>query len=496
MQEWLNAQTRARPDGIALIVADRVWTYSELHLSVGKLAGTLRAIGVRAGDFVAVLLPNCAEHVILIHALARIGSVLVPLNTRLTSAELGHPLRVVNAAWLIANDDTWTTAEGAVEYFGASQLLNIGSIIAAENDPVADADIDLDRLQAVVFTSGTTGQPKGASITFGNQFWGAMGSAYRLGTLPDDRWLCCLPLFHVGGLAIVERCCLYGTTVVLQQGFQLEAIIQAVITHHVTLISLVPTMAYRMLNDHEAIKALQLVRLVLIGGAASDSDLLERCTALAIQAAPTYGLSEACSQVVTMLPAEARRKPGCTGKPLLFSAVDIVNEQGNSVSTGTYGEVVVSGKTIMAGYYNNPEATARTLRNGKFYTGDIGYLDQDGDLWLVQRRSDLIVSGGENVYPAEVELVLMRHPAVNSVCVVGVPDAEWGQIVAAVIVLKAGQLLSETEIRTFAGQSLAGYKRPRLIHFIDALPMTGSGKVARRSVSDLFKANADASFHD
>jgi O-succinylbenzoic acid--CoA ligase len=218
---------------------------------------------------------------------------------------------------------------------------------------------------------------------------------------------------------------------------------------------------------------------------------LEQCAALNIRAAPTYGLTEACSQVVTMLPDEARRKPGSVGKPLLFSRIEIVDEQGELLPAGECGEVVVSGSTVMAGYYGNPEATARTLRNDKLYTGDMGYLDADGDLWLVQRRSDLIVSGGENVYPVEVEQVILRHPAVEMACVVGLSDAEWGQRVGAVVVLKTGANLTDAELIAFCRQSLAGYKQPRLIRFVEALPMTESGKIRRRAVVELLEAYAN-----
>jgi len=243
-------------------------------------------------------------------------------------------------------------------------------------------------------------------------------------------------------------------------------------------------MLYRLLNAEMTFP--DSLRLVLLGGAAADSTLIERCQALNIPVAPTYGLSEACSQVATMLPDEAYRKPGSVGKPLTFTSVRIVGENGASLPTGEYGEVVISGSTVFAGYYNNPEATAKTLRNGELYTGDIGYLDEDGDLWLVQRRSDLIVSGGENIYPAEIERVLREHPAVAEVCVVGIPNPEWGQQVAAAIVLKTNAQVTSEELMLFSRQHLAGYKQPRLIKFVDSLPQTASGKIQRGKVLEIF----------
>lgn len=487
MQDWLAAQAYATPEGIALIAEGEHWTYRTLHQRVGQLAGALHRQGVRPGDLVGTLLPNSAAYVFLTHALARLKAVLIPLNTRLTAAELGYQLRATNAQYLIFAESYREISTGLGDLV---TLCALDDLMRMDAVPIMEGTVDLDALQAIVFTSGTTGYPKGASITFGNQFWSALGSAYRIGTLPDDRWLCCLPLFHIGGLAILMRCCLYGTAVVLQNGFEVEAVTTAIRQHQVSLISLVPTMVYRMLKQPEAASALSQVRLVLIGGAATSADLLERCAALKIKASPTYGLSEACSQVVTMLPEEARRKPNSVGKPLLFSRVEIVDQNDQPVPPNTYGEVVVSGKTIMAGYYDDLQATDRVLREGKLHTGDIGYLDEDGDLFLVQRRSDLIVSGGENVYPAEVEGALCAHPAVEAACVVGIPDPEWGQRVGALVVLKPDADLSEADLLGFARQRLAGYKQPRVLHFVPALPMTASGKIQRRLAAEWLKDHA------
>lgn len=477
IQDWLSAQVAARPDTIALIFGEHQWTYAELNVEVDAFAERLAARGVSTSDKVAVLLPNCAEYVYLIHALARLGAVLIPLNTRLTPIELDWQITHSDCRWLIQSD--------TASRFDRKDLMviSVQDLTSGERCTYNRQPLDLTALQAVVFTSGTTGQPKGAMLTYNNHFWSAMASAYRIGTLPDDRWLCCLPLYHVGGLSIILRCCLYGTTVVLQDGFDLDAIYRTIHEQSITLISLVPTMLHRMLDV--GMSCPPSLRLILLGGAAASPDLINRCRELQIPLAPTYGLSEACSQVATMLPEETYRKPGSVGKPLLFTSVRIINENGIQQSPGTYGEIVVSGPTVMTGYYGNPDATAKTLKNGEFYTGDMGYVDEDGDLWLVQRRSDLIVSGGENVYPAEVERVLQQHPAVAAACVVGVEHPEWGQQVAAAIVLRDNANLSETDLLTFSRERLAGYKQPRLILFMSALPQTASGKIQRRAVHDL-----------
>lgn len=484
MQDWLTSQTAARPDAIALIAGNHQWAYAELNIEVSSLAGNLVARGLTSGDKVAALLPNCAEYVFLIHALARLGAVLVPLNTRLTPSELDWQIAQTDCRMLIYAPETRYKVENLTrENLAAVTFSDLNKL---SDDSYETQSFDMGALQAIVFTSGTTGKPKGAMLTYDNHFWSAMSSAYRIGTLPDDRWLCCLPLYHVGGLSIVLRCCLYGTTVVLQNGFDLAEIHQTLWAQNVALISLVPTMLYRMLDA--TMTSPPSLRLILLGGAASSPDLIERCRKSNIPVSVTYGLSEACSQVATALPERAYQKPGSVGKPLLFTSVRIVDENGVQQPPGVYGEVIVSGPTVMSGYYGNEEATAKTLRNGELHTGDIGYFDEDGDLWLVQRRSDLIVSGGENVYPAEVEQALQQHPAVAAVCVVGVEHPEWGQQIAAAVVLRENANLDESELLAFSREHLAGYKQPRLIRFVSDLPQTASGKILRRAVHDLLVA--------
>ncbi len=492
--DWLAA---ANPHKIALVIGEQQWTYAELDKHVTEYAERLKQVGVSAGQMVGVLMPNCFEYVCLIHALSRVGAVLVPLNTRLTARELDWQLLHVGCTLLICSAETETLASSfvlpnrrvlsvhepqhsAVQHFLRAAPARIrlrpqplGLVTNGGNLPRRKLSEAMENtIQAIVFTSGTTGNPKGVMLTASNFFWSATASAFRLGTLPSDRWLCCLPLYHVGGLSIIFRCCLYGTTVVLHNGFDVETVNQALDTQDITLISLVPTMLHRLLKTRTEFPA--SLRLILLGGAAASAELLAQSSHLPI--APTYGLSEACSQVATALPGEA--KIGSVGKPLLFTSVRIVNETGDSLPPEAYGEVVVSGPTVMRGYYGQPPLS------GELHTGDIGYLDSDGDLFIVQRRSDLILSGGENIYPSEVEQVLRQHPAVAEVCVVGVEHPEWGQQVAAAIVLNAPA--SEEEILTFSRQLLAGYKQPRRILFVESLPQTASGKVQRQAVTELF----------
>ena len=420
-------------------------------------------------------------HITLIYALSRLGAVLVPLNLRLTPEELRFQLETAECNLVIcdvvnrANALTLHISERAIyladlpaefrPYFG--QLFGRHYL---------DGEIEPDSVQSIVFTSGTTGKPKGAQITFSNLDHSALASAERLGASPEDRWLCPLPFYHVGGLSIIFRSAIYSSSIVLPESTSAEAIIKGLHESQATMVSLVPTHLYRMLEaGFEPPKSL---RLILLGGAAATPELVRRCIEKNLPIALTYGLTECASQVATATPEQVRAKPGTVGKPLSGTTVHIVDAEGYDLPPGEYGEIVVSGATVMKGYLG------QTPTDGTFHTGDIGYLDADGDLWIVQRRSDLIVSGGENVYPVEVEAVLRQHPAVEDACVVGLPDAEWGQRVAAMVALRKGESLGESELIAFSRERLAGYKQPRKIVFVDELPQTASGKIQRAKVRE------------
>jgi O-succinylbenzoic acid--CoA ligase len=480
--DWLAARAAVSPQAMALFVDERTLTYGGLDALVHATSHWLHRCGVRRGDHVGVLLPNCLAYVAVVHGLTRLGAVLVPLNIRLSQHEVAGQMVQADCRRLILAADSPLAASTPAD----SHLIRISHDLAELSSgtatPLKTPLTGLDHLQAIIFTSGTSGRPKGAMLTYANHFHSAVGSAFRLGILSSDRWLACLPLYHVGGLAILLRACLYGTAVVLHDGFDVERVDESLAAQGVTIVSLVPTMLHRLLPKARPGQWPQL-RLVLLGGAAAPGELLATARALKVPVATTYGLTEAASQVATLTPEAAVLKPGSVGRPLLFTELRIAGDDGATVPAGTIGEVCVRGPAVFAGYFSDPTATANALRGGELHTGDLGYLDDDGDLWLVQRRSDLIVTGGENVYPVEVEMVLAQHPAVSAVCVAGVAHPEWGQRVAALIV--ASSPLTVEEVTDFARQRLAGYKVPRLVRFAGALPLTGSGKVSRATVAAL-----------
>ncbi len=484
--DWLRAQAEAAPQRTALRAGDgRRWTYAALDGEVQEAAGRLAGLGLCPGDFLATHLPATPEHVILVHAAARLGLALAPLNTRLTAAELAPQLNRLGCKVLVGS---------LGEKCAGLELpgLRLLDLEAFQNLPRVEFNpppFELERLQGVIFTSGTAGASKGVQLSFANHFWGAAGSAARLGMLPEDAWLSPLPLYHVGGLANLFRCALAGAALWLCESDALA--LQHGLAAGASLVSLVPTLLKRLLALPEL--AFPRLRLVLLGGAAAAPELLAEAARRGLKVVCTYGLTEAASQVATIDPDSALQmaKPGSAGRALLNTRLRIVGEQGEDLPPGEPGEVLVSGPTVMAGYFGDPQATLRVLQGGWLHTGDIGCLDGDGCLWLLQRRSDLIISGGENIYPAEIERVLNRHQAVAEACVVGLPDAEWGQRAAALVALKPGQALDSASLLAFARQELAGYKLPRRLQFCEALPLTASGKVSRRKVQEILSAGEE-----
>lgn len=485
MQDWLSARVAATPDKAFLHIDESTYSFADVDRLVSATLALLKASGrVKAGDSVALLLPNGMPLVLSFLALLRLGAVAMPLNTRLTASEQIWQYRNCGCRLLIcARDKVFAASEISDEIWAFPEIEDLSR---AEIDP-SSRSIDLEANWAIIHTSGTSGRPKAAALSGNNFFYSALASGFRLGVLPDDRWLCVLPLYHVGGLSIILRSLLYGTAVEMMTArrFDVEAVNRILCARPISLVSLVPTMLRRLLDaKHQPWNT--ALRLILLGGEATPIELANRCLEAGIPIAPSYGLSEASSQVATAIPELLQSKPGSVGKPLLFKALRIIDDVGRDLLPNRAGEILVKGGSVMRGYYNEPEATRAALRDGWLHTGDIGYLDDDGDLFVLQRRSDLIVSGGENIYPAEVESVLRDHPAVEEVVVVGVDDANWGQRAAAAVQLKPGYEISTEALIAFARERIAAYKIPREIRFVDALPRTASGKIQRGAVRGLF----------
>ena len=483
MPDWLWQRARISPEKPALICASERWTFAELDRQVEAVAARLTAAGVRPGERVALLARNSAGFAQTVHAIARVAAVLVPLNVRLSEPELRWQLEDIDASALIYDG---VDAAVAAALRPGLRTLALSQLTVRDDGVATDAGAEpprfrLPAVHSIVYTSGTGGQPKGAMLTYDNHYRSAIASMLNLGLRGDDGWLACLPLFHVGGLAVLLRSVIYGIPAIVHESFDPLAVNRAIDEDGVSIASVVGAMLQRML-DARGDRPYPAMLRVLAGGGPLPRSLLEECTRRGVPVVQTYGLTEAASQVATLSPDDALRKLGSAGKPLFANELRIVGDGGSVLPAGVPGEIVVRGPTVMAGYHGRPEETARALRDGWLHTGDIGYLDEEGFLYVLDRRDDLIISGGENVYPAEVESVLVSHPAVEEAGVVGLPDEQWGQRVVALVRLRAGATVTEEQLRAFCRERLAGYKVPASVRFVDALPRSAQGKLLRRKL--------------
>jgi len=474
-------------------------TYREYDERVSADAARLDAVvdGKEGDSRVGLLFGTRPAFPRLYFAVQRLGETAVPLNLALDADTLRSQAARAALDCLVCASETADLATEvapsgtpviSVDSTDRDSVRSLGDVSGAETDAtpdqssVAARERPLDDDALVMFTSGTTGEPEGVRLTRGNLVASAVGSAYRLGVEPGDRWLVCLPTYHMGGLAPLVRSTLYGTTAVLQREFDAETTAAVIEEFGVTAVSLVPTMLTRLLDaDWSPPDSL---RFVLLGGAPASADLLDRALDRSVPVFPTYGLTETTSQVATATPAEVAADPATVGRPLRGTEVSVLTEDGTPATTGEVGELVVDGPTVTPGYLD-ADRTEAAFGPGGLHTGDLGRENEAGRLWVVGRADDLIVTGGENVAPQRVAEALGAHPAVAEVAVVGVPDEEWGERVAALVVPEDGSVTDDVtaaELREFVRDDLADFAVPKTVEFTDSLPRTASGTVDREAV--------------
>jgi len=481
--DWLKTRSVSHRDVIAIETESHQYTYQSLYQTVISVAGGLRVLGVSPGQRVALLLTQSQPYTLLLHALMQCSAVILPLNVRLTAAELEWQLRDAQVTHVIYDGASERQLVTAIQEMklGHLQMMEFSRVyaIGQQAQPQIKTHIDLDEDLVILYTSGTTGRPKGVRISYGNVFASAQASAMQLGLDRHDKWLAPTPLFHMSGFSVVMRSVIYGTTAVLHAGFEAAAVNEAIEKDSITLISVVPVMLQRMLDEREGKPYPTSLRLVLLGGSAASEQLLAECMDKGVPVAQSYGLSETSSQVATLPVEDGIRKLGSSGLPLLPTEVIIRDNNGDVLTAGLPGEIAVRGPTVSPGYIGH--ATSTRQPGEWFATGDIGFFDDEGYLFVLDRRSDLIVSGGENVYPAEIESVIARYPGVFEVGVVGQPDATWGQVPIAVV--RGNTSLVEQDVLEQCRRELARYKVPKRIIFTqDNLPRNASGKLLRRNL--------------
>lgn len=481
--------------------------YADFARRVRAACGRLAALGANAGDVVAYLGFNHPELAALLFACVRLRAILLPLNWRLAAPEHARvladarPRVAVVGADFLAHAEALRNADPAIAWAALDEApdgwrawRDVADAASDAPPAPAPAQASPDAPALLCYTSGSTGAPKGVVLTQGALFWNAVNSAHMHDLTSADRVLTTLPMFHVGGLNIQTAPALHaGASVILHAKFDPGAAIEAIERERVTLAVFVPAQLAAMM-DHPRWRDADFssLRALTTGSTIVPESFVRRVHARGAPLIQVYGSTETCPIASYVRPADAYRKAGSAGLPALYCDVKVLDGDGRDAAAGEDGEIVVRGPNVMAGYWNAPALTAEALRDGWYRSGDIGHLDDEGYLHVVARKHDMIISGGENIYPAEVEAVLLECPDVLEACVVGRPDERWGEAVVAAVALRPGARMSEAQALALFEGRIAHYKRPREICFVEALPRNALGKIRREDLKAIIGAAAAA----
>ena len=488
--DLLRQRASVSPDKVFLLSADdkRQFTYREFEAAVGRVAGMLAAQGVGKGDVVSLLLPNSAEYVIAYFACWELGALAGPVNGLLKSQEIEYVVSNSEAKLILVNS----------EFVSKVESIDVPRVVFDSENEVGHGfdgqrtdQITAEDEAIIIYTSGTTGKPKGCLLTHGNVIANARQISEWLGFTENDRLLTMMPLFHMNAVSVTTMSALYaGGSTVVSPKFSASRFWQIISDYQITSFGSVATMLSMLLSTYpdgvpEGLKADQL-RFAMCGSAPVPAEILRRFeetfNCLVIEG---YGLSESTCRS-TFNPPDARRRPGSCGLPI-GNEMRVVDEDDRDVPEGELGEIVLRGENILKGYFKNDAATETAFRNGWFHTGDIGYRDKDGYFFIVDRKSDMIIRGGENIYPREIDEVLYQHPQVAAAAVIGIPDELYGEDVAAVVVLKPEAKVSEQELIDFCKARLADYKCPKTVRFVEDIPKGPTGKLLKRELTQMFR---------
>jgi fatty-acyl-CoA synthase len=502
--DLLSKRAHLTPDRVALVelASGNSFTYRELNERANRLANMMHDwMGIRKGDRVSILAHNSVVYMDLFFGLAKIGAIFAPLNWRLAPRELAYIVNDSSPEVLICGPefaDRWAEFKADVQ---------VGKVLALENAEIPEVqsyekllaqfpadepespELDGEDTYAILYTSGTTGKPKGAMIPHRQVLWNCINTVISWGLTENDRSPVFTPLFHAGGLfAFLTPLFYAGGRILLSRTFDLEETLQAIVNEHCTVILGVPTIFKMWMKSPGFAEAdFNHVRFFISGGAPLDvtlvNDWLEAKGGVFRQG---YGLTEVGANCFSMTDEEAFKKIGSVGKPIFHSRMRLVDENGFDVPTGEAGELIISGPHVCTGYWRNPTATGEAFRDGWFHTGDIARMDADGFFYIAGRFKDMIISGGENVYAAEVEAVLCEHPAVAEAALIGVQDEKWGEVGLMVVVLEEGASIQPQALQAFCAERLARYKVPKQIVFTDALPYSPYGKVMKNELKKKF----------
>jgi len=499
--DWIAHFSRRTPDKTALIdlASERRFSYAELDARVSRLATHLRdQLKIARGDRVAVLALNTTDTLEVQFACGRIGAVFLPLNTRLTIPELQFIVGDASPSLMVHDGDLAETALTVAKLCNVSSALLLGpggsyeAAIAGAKPLDKSEAVTLDDISTIMYTSGTTGLPKGAVITHGMTFWNCVNLGGPAYISPSSVLLTVLPLFHTGGLNCYTNPVLHaGGTVFIMRAFDPALALELISdpSRRINVFFGVPAI-YQFMAQHPSFASSDFSRLVIggVGGAPMPVPLLKVWEARGVALQQGYGMTETSPSVMVLDKEDAARKAGSSGKPVLHTEVRIVRPDGGDADVGELGELWVKGPNVTPGYWNRPDANASSFTDGWLHTGDATRVDEDGFYYIVDRWKDMYISGGENVYPAEVENVLHQLSAIAEAAVIGIPSEQWGEVGMAIVALKPGHTLAPAEIQAHCAANLARFKCPRLIEFVDVLPRNATGKIHKPTLRKQFSA--------
>ncbi|MEW6077289.1 MAG: AMP-binding protein [Thermodesulfobacteriota bacterium] len=504
------------PEKVAIIFEDEPVTYRQLNEGVNRCAHMLRQMGLKKGDRICVLMLNCMEFLELYFAAAKLGIIFVPLNWRMVGPELEYQINDCGARMLAFHDSFLGSIDlirtslnvdedkfvflksGSPELPGfrlpdcPSWARSYAQLVRDQSlaEPVPEEPVRLSDPLAIVYTSGVTGDPKGAVLSHEQTFFKNAQVGYYTNCTADDVLIAQMPLFHSGGLFIVTTPALSaGMTMVMRRGFDANEFAEDIQRYRGTIVFALTTM-WRLILETGKLDQIDTgsVRSVIGGGERTPPVLFDELAKRGLYMQQGFGQTENSAMMV--VPKEdIKRKMGSIGKPGFFTDIWIAGPSGERLPPGEIGAIVAKGPTVMSGYWNKPEETARAIVNGVLDTGDLGYMDEEGFFYIVDRAKDMYRSGGENVYPAEIEKVLMGHPRINNVAIFGVPDDKWGEVGMACVVPEKGQTITKEEIHQFLKDKVAKYKYPAHVEILADLPMTATMKVKKGALKQSYLQN-------
>lgn len=486
--DWLYERSQICSERVAIVYKERRLTYEELNNRTNRLANGLRQLGVRKGDRVAAMLTNGNEIIEGLFACAKVGAVFLPINSRLSTGEVGlifcdgaSPKVVIYSerfSELIEQVCSRIPVRHRIQVGGRAQGMEYETFLTAHSGVEPQGEIDEEEVHLIIYTSGSTGSPKGVMLTHSNTYWNIRQVLNAEPLFGTDTTLTVAPLFHIAAMTILTLPLLYiGGTVVIHEKFDPVEVLRTIIREKVTCIFMVPAMWRSVIQLTDSnLYDLSSVRFGVSAGAPCPIYILKYFQARGLPLIQALGMTEV-APIAILEARDAERKIGSVGKPASYTRIRIVSNDYREVSGGGIGELAVRSPSVMKGYCVSPETVQETFQDGWFYTGDLVRIDEEGYIYVAGRKKDMIISGGENVYPAEVEQVLYSHPQIKEVAVIGVPDDKWGESVKAVIALKDSTCrMTMEDIRAFCEGKIANYKIPRSFDVVDALPRNSMGK--------------------